>query len=46
MEPIDLRVGRFEAGAWHRTIPAPEDVRRDALTLATFNTWFGEHFAA
>jgi tyrosyl-DNA phosphodiesterase 2 len=46
MEGIDLRVGQYDGETWQRTIPAPEDVQRNELTLATFNTWFGEPFAA
>lgn len=45
MRNVDLPVGKYEDGAWHHTDYLPQDIERDELTLATFNIWFGDHFA-
>jgi tyrosyl-DNA phosphodiesterase 2 len=46
-ESVRLSVGSFDAatGKWIRTNPLPQPIDQDALTIATFNIWFGEHFA-
>lgn len=48
MDTIDLPVGVFEATAerWQYSVPPPENIQRNELTCATFNIWFGDHFAA
>lgn len=42
-----LPTGVFEAlsGSWQYCNPTPASIDRDSLTLATFNIWFGDHFA-
>ena len=46
MESIGLPIGSYEAGIWKHSDLPPDENGRDELTLATFNIWFGDHFAA
>ena len=43
---IRLSAGTFDAaaGTWILTGAAPQNIARDALTVATFNIWFGDYF--
>ena len=46
-ESISLPIGGYNptTQAWRYMDTPTEDVQRDTITLATFNIWFGEHYA-